>query len=495
MTQRPDDRRADSTDEVPRHPARPLQARATCPPTAGAPSPTSTTPGSPTPMPSGPRRSRCSPRRTAWTPPPSPRCCGWRTTSSALAGGLLDAPDGFAGSVTSGGTESILLAVLAAREGAPEIDRPEHGRADDGARRVPQGGRTTSACALVLVDVDPDTLRADPAAMAAAIDDTTVLVVASAPSYAHGVVDPVPEIAALAAGARHPLPRRRLHRRLGAAAPDAAPPVDLRRRGRHERQRRPAQVRLHPEGRLGAAAPHRRPAPRPLLRLGELARLHDAQQHDAVDPLRRPARRGLGRDHADRRRGVRRPRPAGARRHPRARGGRSTASPACACWRRPTRPSSPWPPTTRCDVFTIADEMLERGWFVQPQLSLRRPAADAAPHAVGRDGPVGARPGRGDLRESVGAARAAGPVGVDPGLAALASAHRPRDPRRRRLRGAARRRRARRATTARSRSRSGWRRSTPCSTPARPPCARRCCSACSTACRAPPAPEAAPQGT
>ena len=29
----------------------------------------------------------------------------------ALAGGLLDAPDGFAGSATSGGTESILLAV------------------------------------------------------------------------------------------------------------------------------------------------------------------------------------------------------------------------------------------------------------------------------------------------------------------------------------------------------------------------------------------------
>ena len=39
----------------------------------------------------------------------------------------------------------------------------------------------------------------DAAAMAAAIDDRTVLVVASAPSYAHGVVDPVTEIAAAAA--------------------------------------------------------------------------------------------------------------------------------------------------------------------------------------------------------------------------------------------------------------------------------------------------------
>jgi len=49
----------------------------------------------------------------------------------------------------------------------------------------------------VVVDVDAD-FRADPAAMAAGIDDATVLVVASAPSYAHGVVDPVTEIAAAA---------------------------------------------------------------------------------------------------------------------------------------------------------------------------------------------------------------------------------------------------------------------------------------------------------
>ena len=52
----------------------------------------------------------------------------------------------------------------------------------------------------VVVPVGPD-FRADAAAMAAAIDDTTVLVVASAPSYAHGVVDPVTEIAAAASAA------------------------------------------------------------------------------------------------------------------------------------------------------------------------------------------------------------------------------------------------------------------------------------------------------
>jgi glutamate/tyrosine decarboxylase-like PLP-dependent enzyme len=50
----------------------------------------------------------------------------------------------------------------------------------------------------ILVDVDPVTFRADPAALRAALTPDTILLVASAPSYAHGVVDPVEEIAALA---------------------------------------------------------------------------------------------------------------------------------------------------------------------------------------------------------------------------------------------------------------------------------------------------------
>jgi glutamate/tyrosine decarboxylase-like PLP-dependent enzyme len=54
--------------------------------------------------------------------------------------------------------------------------------------------------ALDTVPVDPATLRPDPAAMAAAIGPDTVLVACSAPSYAHGVVDPVEAIAAAAAG-------------------------------------------------------------------------------------------------------------------------------------------------------------------------------------------------------------------------------------------------------------------------------------------------------
>ena len=41
--------------------------------------------------------------------------------------------------------------------------------------------------------------RADPAAIAAAIDDDTVMIVASAPAYPHGVMDPIAAVAAIAA--------------------------------------------------------------------------------------------------------------------------------------------------------------------------------------------------------------------------------------------------------------------------------------------------------
>ncbi|MFB7030130.1 MULTISPECIES: pyridoxal phosphate-dependent decarboxylase family protein [unclassified Streptomyces] len=114
---------------------------------------------------------------------------------------LLGAP-GAQGTFTSGGTESILLAVKAARD---------HARAERGVT-APQLVLPSTAHAAfhkaahylgleaVVVPVDPDTFRADARAIGAAVTDRTALVVASAPSYAHGVVDPVTEIAAAAAG-------------------------------------------------------------------------------------------------------------------------------------------------------------------------------------------------------------------------------------------------------------------------------------------------------
>jgi glutamate/tyrosine decarboxylase-like PLP-dependent enzyme len=113
------------------------------------------------------------------------------------AADLLDGPPTTVGSVTSGGTESILLAVQTARDAHPEVSDP--------SMVLPS---TIHAAFLkaahyfgvrpVVVPVGP-AYRADADAMAAAIDDTTVLLAASAPSYAHGVVDPVTPIAAAAA--------------------------------------------------------------------------------------------------------------------------------------------------------------------------------------------------------------------------------------------------------------------------------------------------------
>ncbi len=114
----------------------------------------------------------------------------------ALARDLLHGP-GAVGTVTSGGTESILLAVQTARDAA---------RVSDPVMIVP----TTIHAAFhkaghyfgvrrVAVDVDPVTQRADPVAMAEAMDEhegQVVLVAVSAPSYAHGVIDPVDEVAA-----------------------------------------------------------------------------------------------------------------------------------------------------------------------------------------------------------------------------------------------------------------------------------------------------------
>ncbi|MFB7494423.1 pyridoxal phosphate-dependent decarboxylase family protein [Streptomyces sp. NPDC056161] len=113
---------------------------------------------------------------------------------------VLGAP-GAQGSFTSGGTESILLAVKTARD---------HARAVRGVTRPQLVLPSTAHAAFhkaahylgletVVVPVDPVTFRAIAPAVADAVTDRTALVVASAPSYAHGVLDPVAEIAAAAA--------------------------------------------------------------------------------------------------------------------------------------------------------------------------------------------------------------------------------------------------------------------------------------------------------
>ncbi|MFI6822186.1 pyridoxal phosphate-dependent decarboxylase family protein [Micromonospora sp. NPDC050187] len=115
-----------------------------------------------------------------------------------LGGGPGTAAPEAVGSVTSGGTESLILAVKAARDARPDIAEPRI--------VVPVSAHAAFAkaahylrVALDAVPVSPRTLRPEVADVAAAVRPETVLVACSAPSYAHGVVDPVEQIAAVAA--------------------------------------------------------------------------------------------------------------------------------------------------------------------------------------------------------------------------------------------------------------------------------------------------------
>jgi glutamate/tyrosine decarboxylase-like PLP-dependent enzyme len=118
----------------------------------------------------------------------------------AMAAAHLGGDAGTVGNFTSGGTESILLAVKAARDYArserriaePEIVLPAT------AHAAFQKAAHYLDVRAVLVPVDPRTFRADVDAVRAAIGPRTILLVGSAVSYAHGVVDPIAELGALA---------------------------------------------------------------------------------------------------------------------------------------------------------------------------------------------------------------------------------------------------------------------------------------------------------
>ncbi|WP_254840374.1 pyridoxal phosphate-dependent decarboxylase family protein [Natronomonas marina] len=104
------------------------------------------------------------------------------------------------GNVTSGGTESILCASYAARERAREVDDVTDPTMVMAETAHPAWEKAAHYLGLEAIRTPTrDDWRADPDAIAGAIDDRTALVVASAPSYPHGVVDPVEEVAGIAA--------------------------------------------------------------------------------------------------------------------------------------------------------------------------------------------------------------------------------------------------------------------------------------------------------
>ena len=104
------------------------------------------------------------------------------------------------GMVTTGGTGSILHALLAYREDAtkrrgiqrPNLVKPEtaHPAFDKGCHLFGIECRT--------VPVDPATTLVDPQVMAAAMDGNTIALVGTAGSYPYGTIDPIVDLAALA---------------------------------------------------------------------------------------------------------------------------------------------------------------------------------------------------------------------------------------------------------------------------------------------------------
>ena len=338
----------------------------------------------------------------------------------AMAGGLVDAPAGHVGSVTSGGTESVLLAVLAARDGA--------GAAYSTASMVLP---TTAHAAFhkaahyfgvepILVDVEPTTFRANPDAMAAAIRDDTVLVVGSAPSYAHGVIDPIAELGALAAerGIRchvdaciggWVLPH------LDGVAPwnFTVPGVTSISVDLHKYAYTPkgVSVLLHRDsslrrGHFFAAANwpgytmlnstmQSTKSGGPLAAAWAVTRAIGIEGYAALARTAREATLAIA-EGAD---GI----------------------PGLRVVVEPDSTLLAVAADESCDVFTIADEMLARGWYVQPQMSFR-----GMPPTLHLTLSAATAPSVPEflqaLGESVEAARAAGPATVSPGLAQAAAA-------------------------------------------------------------------------
>ena len=117
-----------------------------------------------------------------------------------MTASLLGGDEGTAGSMTSGGTESILMAVKTAREWArarnPAVKTPE--------MILPVTAHPAFEKAAHYFSVKPVHIpvgldyRADVETARSAITSNTVLIVGSAPAYPHGVVDPIADLAGIA---------------------------------------------------------------------------------------------------------------------------------------------------------------------------------------------------------------------------------------------------------------------------------------------------------
>lgn len=112
---------------------------------------------------------------------------------------LLGAPEEAVGNMTTGGTDSITMAMKAARNFA----RRERRREGPLNIVLPRSAHPAfdKAAALMEIEVRRTSLRdlqADADAMAAAVDDHSMMIVGSAPCFPYGLIDPIESLSDLA---------------------------------------------------------------------------------------------------------------------------------------------------------------------------------------------------------------------------------------------------------------------------------------------------------
>ncbi len=123
----------------------------------------------------------------------------------AISADLMHGDDDTGGTMTSGGTESIFMAVKTARDKM----RAERG-IERGCIVIPYTAHPAFVKAAHYLDLEytqlplGDDLRTHASSLASAITRDTVLAVGSAPNFPYGMIDPIPEMARIASEAGVP---------------------------------------------------------------------------------------------------------------------------------------------------------------------------------------------------------------------------------------------------------------------------------------------------
>ncbi len=112
---------------------------------------------------------------------------------------LLHGPEGAAGNITSGGTDSITMAVKTARDYARK-ERGFKGQCNIVApwSAHPAFDKAAKLMELEIRRIPCADLLADVAAMEKAVDSNTIMIVGSAPCFPYGLIDPIEALGTLA---------------------------------------------------------------------------------------------------------------------------------------------------------------------------------------------------------------------------------------------------------------------------------------------------------